>query len=109
MAAKKAQLARRYEIIRHPVAGGHGLAAGDIYIGFPYFLDPGSKANPEGKVTLLYRESDGARADKGEYWNLLRELPGRVRIEFDQGTKSWRAAGPRSRPTARAKRFQPSP
>ena len=105
--AKEPQLARRYEIVRHAVTEAHGLTAGDIYVGFPYFLDPGSKANPEGKVTLLYRESDGTPADTSEYWNLLRELPGRVRIEFDHDTKSWRAAGPRSRPTARAKRFQP--
>jgi hypothetical protein len=104
---KTAQMARRYEIIRHPVTEAHGLTAGDVYIGFPYFLDPGSKANPEGKVTLLYREADGAAADTNEYWNLLRELPGRVRIAFDQDFKAWKAAGPRSRPTARAKRFQP--
>ena len=106
--AAKAQLARRYEIIKHPVAEGHGLAAGDVYVGFPYFLDPGSKANPEGKVTLLYREGDGARADTFESWNLLRELPGRVRIGFDASAQVWVAAGPRSKPLARAKRFQPA-
>jgi len=106
--AKGHQFARRYEIVRHAVTEAHGLAAGDIYVGFPYFLDPGSKANPEGKVTLLYREADGAPADASEYWNLLRELPGRVRIEFDKDTTSWRAASRQSRPTPRAKRFQPS-
>lgn len=97
----KAQLARRYEITR-------GDNAGDVYVGFPYFLDPGGKANPEGKVTLLYREGGGARADTFEYWNLLRELPGRVRIAFDHAAQVWVAAGPRSKPLARAKRFQPS-
>lgn len=104
---KAAQLAHRYEIVKHPVTAD-GLTAGDVYVGFPYFLDPGSKTNPEGKVSLLYRESDGAGANAFEYWNLLRELPGRVRIEFDTDAKVWRAAGPKSRPTARAKRFQPS-
>jgi hypothetical protein len=104
---KGAQLARRYEVIRHTVAEAHGLAAGDVYVGHPYFLDPGSKANPEGKITLLYRDSDGARADTTEYWNLMRELPGRVRIAFDPAAQVWVAAGPRSKPLARTKRFQP--
>lgn len=106
--ARAAQIGRRYEILRHPAADARDLAAGDVYVGFPYFLDPGSKNNPEGKVTLLYRETDGATADTFEYWNLLRELSGRVRIEFDPDTKSWRAAGLRSKPTPRAKRFQPA-
>lgn len=104
----KAQLARRYEIIRHAVTADHGLTAGDVYVGFPYFLDPGGKTNPEGKVTLLFREIDGVRADTNEYWNLLRELPGRVRIEFDNTAQTWRAAGPRAKPLARTKRFQPA-
>ncbi len=106
--AKTPQLARRYAIANHELNIGRGLAVGDVYIGFPYFPDPGSKTNPEGKVTLLYRESDSFRADTSEYWNLLRELPGRVRIEFDLASKSWQSAGPRSKPTPRAKRFQPS-
>lgn len=106
--AKAPQMARRYAIANHELNTARGLAVGAVYVGFPYFLDPGSKSNPEGKVTLLYRESDGARADASEYWNLLRELPGRVRIEFDPASKTWAAAGPRSRPTPRAKRFQPS-
>lgn len=96
-----AQLARRYEVLR-------GESAGVVVIGFPHFLDPGSKANPDGSVTVLYRETDGARADGTEPWSNLRELPGRVRIEFDSATQAWVAAGPRSRPTARAKRFQPT-
>lgn len=97
----KAQLARRYEVL-------HDGSAPGVHIGFPYFLDPGGKTNPDGSVTLLYREADGARADRTEHWKHLRELPGRVRIEFDHAAQVWRAAGPRSRPTARAKRFQPA-
>lgn len=95
-----AQLARRYEVLR-------GESAGVVIIGFPLFLNPGTKATPDGDVTLLYRESDGARADRTEPWSGLRELPGRVRIEFDSAAQGWVAAGPRSRPAARAKRFQP--
>lgn len=100
--AAAVHLARRYEVTRR------GESAGQVYVGFPHFLDPGSKTNPAGAVTLLYRESDGTRADQTERWGFLRELPGRVRIEFDHVSRSWRAAGPRSKPAARAKRFQPS-
>jgi hypothetical protein len=105
--AKTPHLASRY-IRRNAAAADLGEDPGDVYIGVPYFLDPGSKDNPDGRITLLYREGDGARADSEEPWNQLRQIPGRVRIEFDTSVQSWVAAGPRSRPTARAKRFQPS-
>lgn len=104
---KAAHLASRY-IRRSAAAAGLGQDPGDVYIGVPYFLDPGSKDNPDGKVTLLYREEDGSRADAEEPWAQLRQIPGRVRIQFDTSAQAWVAAGPKSRPTARAKRFQPS-
>lgn len=100
-------LASRY-IRRNAAAADLGQDPGDIFIGVPYFLNPGGKDNPGGKITLLYREKDGGRADTEEEWNRLRQIPGRVRIEFDTTSQSWVAAGPRSRPTPRAKRFQPS-
>lgn len=105
--ARAPHLASRY-IRRNAAAVDVGQDPGDVFIGVPHFLDPGSKDNPDGKVTLLYREKDGARADTDAVWNTLRQIPGRVRIEFDASIQSWVAAGPRSRPTARAKRFQPS-
>ena len=45
-----------------------GLAAGDILECFPYRYDPGSQYNPEGKLTVVQRVSDGFDPECNVYW-----------------------------------------
>ncbi|MET4143890.1 hypothetical protein [Arthrobacter sp. UYCo732] len=97
------QKAWRYEVLDDD--DRWGLRAGDILIGFPYVHDPGSRSNPDGKVSILWREGDNHRPECSQYWYNLRQLRGRVLIEWDPATKEWRAGSAR-RPLSRAKRHR---
>lgn len=95
------QKAWRYEVLEDD--DRWGLSAGDVLIGFPYAHDPGSRTNPDGKVSILWREGDNHRPGCNQYWYNLRRLRGSVPIEWDAEVKEWRPDS-RKRPRSRAKR-----
>lgn len=96
------QMASRYEVLRDNEPWG--LQQGDVVVGVPYNFDPGHRRNPEGKVTILWRESDGHRPDCNQYWRDLRRLRGRVPILWDDEARGWTPQDNWKRPLPRAKR-----
>lgn len=96
------QCAQRYQVLDDDER--FGLKQGDIVIGFPYIYNPGHRNNPDGKVTVLWREGDGHRPECNQYWYSLRRLRGRVPIAWDEDLKLWRRSESRKRPLSRAKR-----
>lgn len=96
------QNARRYEVLEDD--DRFGLKEGDVVVGFPYPYDPGHRTNPEGKITVLWREGDNHRPECSQYWHSLHRLRGHVPIEWDHETKEWRRSEVRKRPLPRAKR-----
>jgi len=48
------QTAWRYKVLEDDER--YGLKQGDIVIGVPYVYDQGHRNNPDGKVTILWRE-----------------------------------------------------
>jgi hypothetical protein len=91
----------RYEVLDDDER--FGLKQGDVIVGVPYAFDPGHRRNPDGKVTVLWREGDDYRPGCNQYWYNLLRLSGRVPIAWDAGLKGWRPSS-RKRPLSRAKR-----
>jgi hypothetical protein len=96
------QTAWRYEVLDDDER--FGLKQGDVIVGVPYVYDPGHRNNPDGKISILWREGDDHRPESNQYWYSLRRLRGRVPIEWDDELKGWRRPDPRKRPPSRAKR-----
>lgn len=96
------QTAWRYKVLDDD--DRFGLTTGDIVIGVPYVYDPGHRHNPDGKITVLWRDGDNHRPECNQYWYNLRRLRGRVPIEWDDNIKGWRRPDSWKRQLSRAKR-----
>lgn len=96
-----AESARRYRLLDDD--DRFGLHKGDIVVGLPYRLDPGSRTNPDGKIFILYREDDGHEPGCNLYWYTLKRIGGRIHVEWSEGSNKW---APAPKPRSRKKRWQ---
>lgn len=84
------------------------LEVGDVVLGWPYVLNPGSDSNPGGKVTIVLREVDQHSCVLNLFWSDLHRLPGSAELHLSADTGNWVIAE-RRKPSSRKKRWSPFP